>query len=113
MTRLRILLAEAHGGERRAASLDRLAVDLDREATALVGHLDGVLRAFGDGVWRGPAAVRARGELLAARRRARSAADELRAAATLLRRRAGELRSQSAELRRRADPVTGAMAHPV
>lgn len=97
-----VLEAEAGDGERRAAGFDRLAAELEREAAALAGLLDMVLRAFTDAVWRGPAASRARDLLLSNQARLRSAADELRRVAALLRRRAGDARAQSSELRRRA-----------
>ena len=106
MTKVPILLSEAGEGERRAAVFERLADALEREATAMTGPLDSVLFALTDAVWRGPAAVRARDELLATERRVRSAAQEVRAVAALLRRRAGDASAQSAELRRQADRLT-------
>ena len=106
MTLAAVLLAEAGNGERRALGLERLAGELELEAADLAGRLDGVLRAFTGAVWRGPAADRARDDLLAGRARLWSAADELRQVAVLLRRRAGDARAASTALRRQAVSVS-------
>ena len=110
MTVAAVLLAEAGTGERRAVGLDRLAGEVEREAADLAGRLDGVLDAFTDAVWRGPAAQRGRDGLRTNRARLQSASDELRRLAALLRRRAGDARAESTALRRQADRVTAAEA---
>ncbi len=110
MASVAILQAEAGDGDRRATAFERLATDLEREAALLAGRLDGVVRAFTDSVWRGPAATRAREALLVNRGRLRSAADELRRVAALLRRRAGDARAQSSDLRRQASGLAADQA---
>ncbi|MGI8685748.1 MAG: hypothetical protein ACR2MO_11800 [Acidimicrobiales bacterium] len=110
MAMVTILQSEAVDGDRRAAGLERLAVELEREAAMVAGRLDDVVRAFTDDVWKGPAATRAREALVANRARVRGAADELLRVAALLRRRAGDARAQSADLRRQADRLTAEQA---
>jgi len=110
MASMTMLQSEARDGELRASGLERLAAELEREAAVLAGRLDGVVRAFTDTVWRGPAATRTRQTLLTNQGRLWSAADELRRVASLLRRRAGDARARSSDLRRQAALVAADQA---
>lgn len=94
---------EAQLDDRRAGSLDEVAVELGAEAATLSTALDTVARRFRADVWIGPAADRAREEAAAGTRRMRAAADDLARVAALLRRRAGGHRSRAETLRRQAD----------
>lgn len=97
-----VFQAEAAGRDRRAASLEQLASQIEGEAASLGGRLDGVLALLTDDVWRGPAAERAVGRLRSGRARLEATSDELRKVAALLRRRASDAQAEAGDLRRRA-----------
>lgn len=88
--------------EGEAAGLDRLAERLEAEAAPLGERLDAPTRVLTEDVWRGPAATRAREDLLLGRRRLGDAAAMLLQVAALVRRRAGDRRVRADVLRRQA-----------
>ncbi len=100
-----VLLYEARDAAGRAATLERVAAELEVEARPLDGLLDGARRQFTSEVWRGNAASAAREVLVAKAAAVAGTGNDLVALAARLRREAADQREGAAALRRQAGHV--------
>lgn len=100
-----VLLFEATHAAARAATLERVAAELEVEARPLADLLDPARRQFTSDVWRGEAASAGQEALAAEARSVTATGNDLLALAARLRREAADQREGAAALRRQAEQV--------